>query len=205
METTTRTSPPNQIPIKSTSLIYSKIIAVLQEVSAIEKTQTDKENNFIFRGIDDILNALNPLFKKYGIFTTTEVVSASSVSQASGTKKIILDVRFTFFAQDGSSVSSTTRGEAIETEKDDKGTSKAMSIAYKYALTQMFLIPTSNENPSDARRWMPEGHFNQYLKRIKKGEHGLYARADKEYRMKEEYRIKMRDAEIEVNTVKKNN
>lgn len=206
METKTLSSPIIQIPItsqnpfNSTGLIYKKIISVLKEIEAISKDHKDEEHNFMFRSIDDIYNALNPLFKKHGIFTTSEVVN-SAQSFNGNVKKIILDVKFTFFAEDGSSVSSTTRGESVE--KEDKGTSIAQSFAHKYALTQMFLIPTSNENPSDPRRWMPEGHLSQFLKRIKAGEHGLYARADKEYRMKDEYRIKMRDAEIEVNTKKK--
>ena len=52
----------------------------------------------------------------------------------------ILTVEFTFWAEDGSSVSCTMIGEAMDS--GDKASNKAMSTALKYALMQMFMIPT---------------------------------------------------------------
>lgn len=49
---------------------------------------------------------------------------------------------------DGSKHTVTTFGEAMDS--GDKGTNKAMSIAYKYACLQVFAIPTEGDNDPDA-------------------------------------------------------
>ncbi len=56
-----------------------------------------------------------------------------------------MDVQFTFYAPDGSSVEVVTVGEAMDA--GDKSSNKAMSAALKYALLQVFCIPT--EEPID--------------------------------------------------------
>jgi hypothetical protein len=49
---------------------------------------------------------------------------------------------------DGSSVTTVITGEAMDS--GDKATNKAMSVALKYALLQMFLIPTDDMRDPDA-------------------------------------------------------
>ena len=61
---------------------------------------------------------------------------------------VICTIKFTFFAEDGSSIESTLVGEALDT--GDKATNKAMAIAYKYACFQVFCIPTSDMTDPDA-------------------------------------------------------
>jgi hypothetical protein len=56
-------------------------------------------------------------------------------------------MRFQFFADDGSSVSVTTIGEGMDS--GDKSSNKAMSAALKYALVQMFCIPTADDKDSE--------------------------------------------------------
>ena len=51
-ETTTTTAP----------LIYSKIAAIIADLGAIEKSKNNKEQGFKYRGIDDVYNAIHPLF-----------------------------------------------------------------------------------------------------------------------------------------------
>ena len=43
-------------------------------------------------------------------------------------------------AEDGSQVHAVTPGESLDTS--DKGTAKAMSVAYRIALLQIFALPT---------------------------------------------------------------
>ena len=156
---------------KTTPLIFSKIIKVMKEIKAIGKNQTDAEKFFSFRGIDDIANGLHPLFQNNGIFMTTEVLS----HQTNGVGKTIVSAKFSFFAEDGSSVSSTITGESLD--KGEYGTAKALSVAQRIALTQMFLIPT------DDREWLTQPQFQKALLRINAGE-------DLMEKLKEQYRIK---------------
>jgi hypothetical protein len=125
-------------------LIFSKIIEILREVEAISKDKKNTQQGYSFRGIDDMYNALHPLFKKYGLFITSEIISAAREERSTKTGGTliwsIIDVKFTIFAEDGSFVTSTIRGEGMDS--GDKATNKAMSVALKYLVMQMFLIPT---------------------------------------------------------------
>jgi hypothetical protein len=59
-----------------------------------------------------------------------------------------LTIKFDFFTVDGSSVSATVIGEAMDS--GDKATNKSMSIAFKYACFQVFCIPTEEMRDPDA-------------------------------------------------------
>jgi hypothetical protein len=58
---------------------------------------------------------------------------------------VSLLVSYTFMAEDGSSVITSMAGEA--SDSGDKATSKALSMALKYALFQTFMIPTGENDP----------------------------------------------------------
>ena len=55
----------------------------------------------------------------------------------------IAKCQFKFYTVDGSFIESIIEGEAMDS--GDKSTNKAMSTALKYALMQMFLIPTEEK------------------------------------------------------------
>ena len=57
-------------------------------------------------------------------------------------------IRFKYITTDGSFVETINVGEAMDS--GDKGMNKAMSIALKYSLLQMFLIPTEEQKDPDA-------------------------------------------------------
>lgn len=127
--------------------IFKKINSILQEVDAIGKNKKNEQQNYKFRGIDDMYNALHPLFAIHGVFITSDILTSKREERQtkSGGNLIytIVTCKFTFYAEDGSNVSSTLEGEAMDS--GDKSTNKAMSTALKYALMQMFLIPTEEQ------------------------------------------------------------
>jgi ERF superfamily len=55
-----------------------------------------------------------------------------------------LTMAYTFYAPDGSNVRAVVVGEAMDT--GDKSSNKAMSAALKYALLQIFCVPTEIED-----------------------------------------------------------
>lgn len=133
----------------NTPMIFAKMANIMQEINAIVKDKTNTQQNYSFRGIDDVYNALNPLFKKHRIFITTKLISSKRedrVSKGGGSLIFtILEIENTFWAEDGSSVTSTSQGEAMDSA--DKGSNKAMSAAQKYSLIQTFAIPTKDGSP----------------------------------------------------------
>jgi hypothetical protein len=129
--------------------IFTAMMAVMRDIEAIVKDKVNTTQGFKFRGIDDVYNAVHPLFKKHGIFTTSEVLSSKREDRlsAKGGNLIwsILEIRFTFYAEDGSFVQSTMQGEGMDS--GDKGSNKAMAVAQKYAIIQAFSIPTVEGSP----------------------------------------------------------
>lgn len=123
------------------------------KVGAIEKDRTNTmgKYSYKFRGIDDLYNALQPHLVTAGVFCTSEVIAKEREERESNSGGnliyTILTMRFTFYAEDGSSVSSVTVGEAMDS--GDKSGNKAMSTAYKYALMQIFCIPTEEEKDTE--------------------------------------------------------
>lgn len=124
--------------------IYSLIGKAMDDIGAIGKDSYNQQQKFKYRGIDAVMNALNPVMRKYGLFLTPEVLDHKREERQtqSGGRLIysILTMRYTIYAPDGSSVSAIVIGEGMDS--GDKASNKAMSVAMKYAMFQLFCIPT---------------------------------------------------------------
>ena len=133
-------------------LIYQKISAIMAEVPAIGKTKRNAQQGFNYRGIDDVQNALQNLLPKHGVFYVPEVLD--SIREERQTKTggnliySVLKMKYTFYASDGSSVSAVVIGEGMDS--GDKASNKAMAVAMKYAMFQVFCIPTEELDDPDA-------------------------------------------------------
>ena len=132
--------------------IYESITKIMEEIPAIGKEKKNLQQGFKYRGIDDVMNALQPLLAKHKVFIAPEVLEQTREERttAKGGTLIysICKIKYTFYAEDGSSISSTTIGEGMDS--GDKATNKAMAIAMKYALFQVFCIPTEEMKDPDA-------------------------------------------------------
>lgn len=132
--------------------IYNAILGVMADVGAIGKDKQNKQQGFKYRGIDDVMNALQPAMVKHGVFVAPTILNQRreerQTSKGSNLIYSICTVKFTFYAQDGSSVDAVVIGEGMDS--GDKATNKAMSIAFKYACFQVFCIPTEEMKDPDA-------------------------------------------------------
>jgi hypothetical protein len=131
--------------------IYQAIAAIMSDVSAIEKTRKNRDQGFTYRSIDDVYNSLHDLLAKHQVFTVPEILSVESNERTSTSGRTMTyekyKIKYTFYAVDGSSISATVIG--IGMDVGDKAGNKAMSIAHKYALIQVFCIPTSDPKDPD--------------------------------------------------------
>lgn len=132
--------------------IYQAIPAIMGEINAIGKNKRNTSQGFMYRGIDDVMNAINPALVKNKVFIVPEIMDQMREERKSikGANLIysICRIRFKFFAEDGSSVEAVTIGEGMDS--GDKATNKAMAIAFKYACFQIFCIPTEEMKDPDA-------------------------------------------------------
>lgn len=125
-------------------MIYGKIADCMRQLGAIGKTSKNAQQGFMYRGVDAVMNALNPVLTANHVFCVPEVLEQHREERQtrSGGNLIysILKMCYTLYAEDGSSVSATVIGEGMDSA--DKSSNKAMSVAYKYAMFQIFSIPT---------------------------------------------------------------
>lgn len=131
--------------------IYKAIPAIMKEVGAIGKGQKNDTQNFMYRGVDDVYNELHKLLSKHEVFTVSEILDRESSERPARSGGILMyekyTIRYTFFASDGSSVTSTVVG--IGMDSGDKAGNKAQAVAHKYALLQIFCVPTAEKKDPD--------------------------------------------------------
>jgi hypothetical protein len=132
--------------------VYEAICGVMSEIGAIEKSKKNQQQGFMYRGVDDVMNALQPLLVKYKVFIVPEVLEQTREERTTKNGNTVIysvcKVKYTFYADDGSSVQAVVVGEGMDS--GDKATNKAMSIAFKYACFQTFCIPTEEMVDPDA-------------------------------------------------------
>ena len=131
--------------------IIERLALIKQELGPVAKERRNTAQNYSFRGIDDIYNAVQPLMARHQVISVPEVLSERAEERTSrqGSAMIyrILTVKYVFYAPDLSSVSATVVGEGMDS--GDKASNKAMSAADKYALIQVLKIPTAEPKDSE--------------------------------------------------------
>lgn len=132
--------------------IYGLIGQAMQLIGAVGKDSKNEQQKFMYRGIDAVMNALNPVMAKLGLFLCPEVLEQTREERQgrNGGNLLysILKIKYTLYAPDGSNVSCVVIGEGMDS--GDKASNKAMSVAFKYAAFQLFCIPTEEMVDPDA-------------------------------------------------------
>jgi|TARA_R110000765_G_scaffold187638_1_gene293168 hypothetical protein len=122
---------------------------VMTDIGAVEKTGRNQSQSFNFRTIDDTMNATHKAITLHGVIVAPEVVDKFSeriaTKNGNPAQRVELTVRYRFIGPKGDEVSAVVASEGID--YGDKATSKAMSMALKYALFQTLMIPTEEADP----------------------------------------------------------
>lgn len=144
--------------IEQSPPIHVLMARILGELPAIGKDRVNTQQNFKFRGIDDVMNALNPLLAKHGVFYVPDVVEridSERATKSGGVMYVVnLHVRYRFYGPNGDHIEASGWGEG--TDSGDKATNKAMTGAMKYVLFQAFAISTEEAAENDADGDSPE-------------------------------------------------
>lgn len=160
------------------SSVVEVVSAITGELAAagIAKTRENKAQNYYFRGIDDVYNALAPLLAKYQLVIIGEVLERVMTERETANGKIMFHaaVRVSYALstkKETSGIPLIVWGEAMDT--GDKSTIKAMSAAYKTMALQLFCIPTEGDNDADAsapeavkKTQMDKGELSAALKNM---------------------------------------
>lgn len=128
------------------------INAVAKNVKHVGKTGTNTSQNYKFRGIDAVINAVAPACREHGLVFYPEVINAdydSAPNKSGGLNQIArLIVKYTAQAVDGDPIESIVAAEAFDS--GDKATAKAMSVAYRTYLIQLLCLPTDEPDPDES-------------------------------------------------------
>lgn len=132
------------------SEIVKLLSQVMAEVGAVRKGDRNQQQNFSFRGIDAVTNAVSPALRKAGVIVTPQVIDYQYGSVTVGSKGTVMGhvkvmVRYTFHAPDGSSLETIVPAESFDS--GDKATAKAMSVAFRTCLLQTLCLPTDEVDP----------------------------------------------------------
>ncbi len=132
--------------------IDKAIPAVMAEMAAVGKNRTNPQQGYSYRGIDDVYNALQKVMAKYGVYTVPYLEDYQIEERTSAKGSVLffcrVVVNYTIYAQDGSS--RTVRIVGLGMDSGDKGINKALAVAHKYCLLQLFCIPTDEEKDPEA-------------------------------------------------------
>lgn len=133
--------------------IQEVLSAAMLDIGAVAKGEFNDFARYNFRGIDAVVNASSPAFKKHGIVVMPNLVSVryddvkTSQNKVQTACRVVVD--YTFTGPAGDQLHCTVAGEAWD--GGDKATPQAMSVAFRIALLQALCLPT-HDPEVDARR-----------------------------------------------------
>ena len=130
--------------------VHEALAKVMDEVRAVEKRDRNTHQNFSFRGVDAVVNAVGPVLRKHGVVVMPSHVMQTHEQVEVGGKRTLMEsvhvtVTYTFYGPEGDHISCEVAGAAMDA--GDKATPKAMSVAFRTALLQALCLPTDEPDP----------------------------------------------------------
>ena len=130
--------------------IQAALAAVMADVTHVGKDGQNTAQGYAFRGIDGVLNAVGPAFRRHGVIALPHVEQSEHQLVEVGKnrtpmRQATVVVRYVFHGPQGDSLDCVVAAEAMDS--GDKATSKAMSVAHRTALIQALALPTHEPDP----------------------------------------------------------
>lgn len=164
------------------------IISLDREVEVTMKS--GGKYKFSYATIRNIVDTIKPLLAKHKL-------SYSQLLEPDGTVVTLL------MHESGEFLTSSL---LIKGESNAQGIGSAITYAKRYSLSSILGIIADDDDdgniaegnkfetkPEDARPWLTDKLFEQLMIRIKSGEIDAYDKADKAFKMKREYRAKLKE------------
>jgi hypothetical protein len=123
--------------------------AVMGDVREVRKGERNQSQNFNFRGIDTVVNAVGPALRKHGVVVVPTPVNIQfhdyETSRGTAMRNATVTMQYEVRGPAGDSFTGGAYGEA--SDAGDKSVSKAQSVAYRVFLLQSLTIPTDDPDP----------------------------------------------------------
>lgn len=124
--------------------------AVMGDVQAIGKNSRNDDQKYMFRGVDAVMNAVGPVLRTHGVHVLpSKLLSVTyrdvRTSRDKPAREVTVQVQYRITGPRGDEMYAEVPGESMDF--GDKGTAKAMSVAYRILFLQGLTIPTHEAEP----------------------------------------------------------
>lgn len=137
--------------------VNEAVVAVMEEVGAVDKGGYNSAQRFNFRGVDQVVNAVAPALRSNGVVVAPIAIDADYRDSVNGKGTAVVEVRGTvtyrWTGPEGDYFDVTVASEARDFA--DKATAKFMSVAFRICLLQTLSLPTDDPDPDSE---YPEVH-----------------------------------------------
>jgi len=124
--------------------IYQRILAVMESVNYIQKSDKKVNNQYSFASHDEVSRVLHPELVKHSIVV---VPSIAGWKQDGNRTEVDVDVAFVNADKPEDRFVVRTLGFGVDSQ--DKGPGKAVSYATKYAMLKTFVLETGDDPERD--------------------------------------------------------
>ncbi len=132
--------------------VHAALVEVMREVTHVGKKDRNDFHNFMFRGIDTVLDGVGPALRTHGVLVVPKLLDLASrdtkTEKDKTQREVTVEVQYTFYGPAGDTIEAVVPGEAADT--GDKAVSKAMSVAFRIALLQALSIPTNEPDAASS-------------------------------------------------------
>ncbi|MEU1082343.1 ERF family protein [Streptomyces sp. NPDC005908] len=136
-----------------TPRVFAAIAAVMRDAMPVGKDQENKQQNYRFRGIDDVMSAMAGPMRRHGVFILPTIADHQQHRDGKMTRTLIT-MRYSIYGPAGDCLTAYVPGEAFDFA--DKSMNKAQSAALKYLLFTLFMLPVDGRSIDDGDRHHPE-------------------------------------------------
>ena len=130
--------------------IIEAIHMVMADVAGVEKTGYNSHHRYNFSSESDILEAVRPAMIKHGLILFPAGIETISTQELGKQVRRELEVTYRIMHTSGEKLDLAIRSEGMDNQ--DKASPKAMTMALKYAMIQLFNLPRGID---------PDDHRNQ--------------------------------------------
>ena len=131
--------------------IHEALANVMRDVRHVGKHDRNSYHDFLFRGIDSVLDHVGPALRTHGVIVLPELRDLQSRDVISSKEKLHREVTVTvayhFIGPGGDRIDPPVIVPGEAQDSSDKSVSKAMSVAFRTALIEALSIPTRELDP----------------------------------------------------------
>ncbi|MFH8530497.1 ERF family protein [Streptomyces tendae] len=133
--------------------VFAAIANVMRDAMPVGKDKQNTQQNYKFRGIDDVMSAMAGPMRRNGLFILPTIADHQQQRDGKITR-VLITMRYYVYGPAGDCLITDMPGEAFDFA--DKATNKAQSAALKYLLFTLFMLPVDGRSIDDGDRHHPE-------------------------------------------------